>query len=142
MTPREIEDINRRRLASWRHRLSGEHATPLLLVGCGHDHARGAVVLCTMEDGPSERELAAILQGAVNKLLGLGATGRYPDGHTGPDDQGELRAALSLQDTPAGPRVRLDLGKSLSWLSMTAEQAKEIGLRLLQKADQCAARGG
>ncbi len=43
------EEITASRLASWQKKLAAEHATPLLLVGIGHDHVSGQVVLCTPE---------------------------------------------------------------------------------------------
>lgn len=70
MTPEMVRRINRDRLAGWAERLCGEHATPLLLVGCGHDHRQGQVTLCVCEDGPSGRELAEVLRGVASLLEG------------------------------------------------------------------------
>jgi hypothetical protein len=44
------EKITVERLTRWSQRLSKEHATPMLLVGAGHDHKLGQVVVLTCED--------------------------------------------------------------------------------------------
>ena len=58
---------------------------------------------------------------------------KYPHGRTGPDDEGHLAAVLSL-DRPHG-RIRLDFGKSLAWVSMTAAQARAFARELTRLAD-------
>ena len=63
----EINAICDERLGRWTQRLVGEHATPVLLVGVGHDHKEGAVVLCTLED-MSDVELLLFLRGAAHNL--------------------------------------------------------------------------
>lgn len=67
MDSEEIKAICDERLGSWTNRLVGEHATPILLVGVGHDHKKGDLVLCTLED-LDDMELLLFLQGAVHKL--------------------------------------------------------------------------
>ncbi|GAI81422.1 unnamed protein product, partial [marine sediment metagenome] len=41
----EIETIGKERLDKWQQRLIDEHATPVILVGVGHDHRSGQVVV-------------------------------------------------------------------------------------------------
>jgi hypothetical protein len=67
----------------------------------------------------------------IARELGLGATNRYPHGKNAPDDEGELRAGVTLQDE----FIILAFGKPVSWVSMTAANAREIAALLLKKAD-------
>ena len=60
----------------------------------------------------------------------LGATGQYPHGSTGPNDLGELRAAVAIKDG----RVVIDFGKMVRWVSMTPEEALIIAGVLTDKA--------
>lgn len=62
--------------------------------------------------------------------LGLGATGKFPEGRLGPHDEGELKAALCIE----GGKVVLRLGKPVAWLAMTAEQAEGLSALLLKWA--------
>ena len=68
MKPEEIKAIILQRLGSWAPSLEEEHATPILLVGVGHDHKLGQVVLCTTEDMSIE-ETIGFLAGAMAILL-------------------------------------------------------------------------
>jgi hypothetical protein len=68
MTPDKIAEINADRLDRWTKRLLSSHATALVMVGVGHDHKKGQLVLCTTEDGPSNEELAGFLRWAANQL--------------------------------------------------------------------------
>ena len=67
MNSGEVKAICNERLGRWTDRLVGEHATPVLLVGVGHDYKKGALVLCTLED-LDDVELLLFLRGAVHKL--------------------------------------------------------------------------
>ena len=53
------EQITDERLDRWKKRLSESHATPIALIGIGHDHVSGQRVLCTVEHISTEelREL-------------------------------------------------------------------------------------
>jgi len=62
--------------------------------------------------------------------LGAGATGRFPEGSIGPDDEGELKAALMVKDG----RLILLFGKPISWLSFTKDEATVWANGLLEKA--------
>lgn len=46
----ETEQITNDRLNKWKRRLAQSHATPLLLVGVGHDWNIGKLVLCTLDE--------------------------------------------------------------------------------------------
>jgi len=63
----EIETIGRDRLEGWRKRLVDEHSTPILLVGVGHDHRTGQIVLCIPEE-MTDVEVMHFLEGALNML--------------------------------------------------------------------------
>lgn len=62
-----VEAITRDRLAKWTKRLDQEHATPFALVGIGHDHKSGQLVLCVCEDTPLP-EIRDLLQRVVFEL--------------------------------------------------------------------------
>jgi len=63
---------------------------------------------------------------------GLGATGQYPRGHIKEAGQGELKAAFSISNG----LIILNLGKSVSWLSMTAAQARTLANILVYYAEK------
>jgi hypothetical protein len=44
------EQITNERLERWKAKMSASHATPLVLVGVGHDHLSGQLVVCTLEE--------------------------------------------------------------------------------------------
>lgn len=66
------------------------------------------------------------------RTLGLGATGEYPHGSLGPDDQGELRAGLTVKEG----KLVLVFGKEVSWLALTPEEAREMARLLVVRADE------
>lgn len=68
----------------------------------------------------------------VAKEAKLGATGEYPHGTTGPEDQGELKAAVYIRNN----RMFINFGKSLSWLALTKQEALAFGNGLVQKAKE------
>lgn len=70
MTRQEIKAINHSRLLSWAARLSESHATPVVVVGVGHDHESGRVNVVRTEDGPSDEDLAILLRAAADGLDG------------------------------------------------------------------------
>ncbi len=62
-----VKFINDERLGRWKNQLNRRHATPIVLVGVGHDHNSGEVtVLCTEER--TDDELITLLEGAAQKL--------------------------------------------------------------------------
>lgn len=68
----------------------------------------------------------------VAKEKKLGATGEYPHGTTGPEDQGELKAAVYIRDG----RLFINFGKSLSWLALTKREALMFGNGVVRKASE------
>ena len=62
----------------------------------------------------------------------LGATGKYPHGKTGSEDQGELKSAVYIRDN----RLVVNFGKSLSWLSMTKQEAMMFAAGLVRKIEE------
>ena len=65
------------------------------------------------------------------RLFGLGATGEYPHGSLGADDEGELRAGVGIEDG----KVIINFGKPVAWLSITPAGARELAAMLIAKAD-------
>jgi hypothetical protein len=63
----EIEKICRDRLDRWIQNLVKEHATPVVLVGVGHDDQSGKVVICTTEE-MSQEDIGLFLVGAIKEL--------------------------------------------------------------------------
>lgn len=68
MESTEIETIGRDRLDGWLKRLVEEHATPLILIGVGHDHKGGEAVLLTVEE-MTDLEIAEFLHGVLSKFV-------------------------------------------------------------------------
>jgi hypothetical protein len=64
-----IEAIVHTRLKSWANDLIELHATPVLLVGVGHDENKGQIQLCTCKEVTNE-QIRAILQAAIRGLDG------------------------------------------------------------------------
>ena len=64
MTASEVGDITRDRLKGWARLLVDSHATPFAVVGCGHDHNSGQVVLCIPDDVPVA-DIVTLLEGAL-----------------------------------------------------------------------------
>jgi hypothetical protein len=61
------EAITEERLARWKKRLAESHATPVALIGIGHDHVSRQRVLCTVEDIPLD-QLRELLLGIARDL--------------------------------------------------------------------------
>jgi hypothetical protein len=61
-----------------------------------------------------------------------GATGRFPDGKARPNDQGELRVALSIDR--AKNLVVFDFGKEVAWLSLPPDAARALAVLLFKNA--------
>lgn len=78
-----------------------------------------------MVDGTDDYE-------ALMKRLKLGATGKFPEGKLNENDQGELRAALIVNQG----RLVLLFGKPVEFLAMTKEQAIAMGQGLIKKAQE------
>jgi len=69
MTEDTIRTITTGRLSGWADKLVSDHATPALLIGFGHDHRSGDVVLCCVED-LSDEDVRDLLRGLLRKLGG------------------------------------------------------------------------
>ncbi len=68
MTREEINKICDQRLALWTIKMIQEHATPLLMIGIGHDQSSGKVSIYTVEDMADEHIIQA-LQFALGELI-------------------------------------------------------------------------
>ena len=70
MTADEIRAVCAERLAGrWTERMLQTHATPVCLIGVGHDHAQGQIVIATMEDPEvTDQMIAAFLRWAAVQL--------------------------------------------------------------------------
>jgi hypothetical protein len=67
MTAEKIREICRNRIELWIEELVKAHATPALLLGVGHDHARGEIALICVEN-LSDQELQEFLTFALVEL--------------------------------------------------------------------------
>lgn len=67
----DVKKITGARLSRWGNKLISEHATPALLLGIGHDHVSGRIILCVTEDR-SDTELIAFLEAAIIALKNPG----------------------------------------------------------------------
>jgi len=69
------------------------------------------------------REVIEKLKAATKKIgMPLGATDRFTDGALTPDDEGELRFAVTAQ----GGKVILAFGKSIEWIGLTPRIARQL----------------
>jgi hypothetical protein len=66
------------------------------------------------------------------KDLGLGATGRFPEGKLTKDDQGEIKIGITVKDD----KIVIAFGKPVEWIGFTREQAIQIGETLINRARQ------
>ncbi len=66
----------------------------------------------------------------LKKKLNLGATGAFPDGKINPNDEGEIRIAVSSQ----GGVIRIDFGKPVTWIGFNANEAKSLAALLMRHA--------
>lgn len=62
----------------------------------------------------------------------LGATGRFPEGKIREDDEGELRAAIGVNNG----QVVIDFGKSVAWLSLPPDAARNLALTLAKQVSR------
>jgi hypothetical protein len=64
-----VEAITKERLDRWAKRMKESHATPLLLIGVGHDQVSGQIVICTLDEPElSNDKLRAFLKYALKEL--------------------------------------------------------------------------
>lgn len=67
MNEAQISEICTERLGRWQKKLEGEHATPVLLMGVGHDHNKGKLVVVVTEDC-DDAQLYLWLAGALGEI--------------------------------------------------------------------------
>lgn len=68
MNDDRIRQICKDRLAMWTEDLVGDHATPLLLLGLGHDHKQGTISIHTNQE-VKEDDMIAWIAMALDRLL-------------------------------------------------------------------------
>jgi hypothetical protein len=61
----------------------------------------------------------------------FGATGKFPQGQLGPDDEGELRIGIAHDSKGT---VLINFGKEVSWLGMPPPVAIEFAKQILKHA--------
>ena len=67
----DVQAITSARLADWGVDCVRAHATPILLLGVGHDHANGELHLVTLEDKTMDRAtIVAFLKRAIDLIEG------------------------------------------------------------------------
>lgn len=65
----------------------------------------------------------------------LGATGEFPDGKLGPEDEGELALEVSC-----GPGiVKLDFGKKVRWIALSPADAANLAMMIIAHAQRASA---
>ena len=64
----------------------------------------------------------------------IGATGRFPYGDLGKEDEGEL--AMAIAADPQHGVVRMLFGKPVGWLALPAGHARQLGAMLTEKANE------
>lgn len=62
-----VESINRERLTRWKAQLNRHNCTPMVLVGVGHAHKEGELIVLTTEERTDE-EILLFLMGAIQSL--------------------------------------------------------------------------
>jgi hypothetical protein len=63
----------------------------------------------------------------------LGATGNFPQGKLNPEDEGEIKVGVLVQDG----KVILAFGKPIAWMGMDPPQARALAEALRQRSYQC-----
>jgi len=61
----------------------------------------------------------------------LGPTGQFPDGKIDPNDEGELKLAIGIQNN----NVILDFGTQVMWIGLGKEDALAIAESLIKHAN-------
>lgn len=70
-------------------------------------------------------------QEPMNKELGLGPTGQFPEGKLHQSDEGEIKLAIGHKEG----KVVIDFGSQVTWIGFTPNQAEEIAALILKHAD-------
>lgn len=66
----QLGEITRSRLARWTDKLDLENATPVMLLGVGHDHKSGQLVICVPDEPQFNNALVRDFLLAALRLLG------------------------------------------------------------------------
>lgn len=62
----------------------------------------------------------------------LGATGEFPDGRLGSNDEGEIRFGVAADKG----QVVLNFGKPVAWIASPPEYVRALAMSLLEAADK------
>ena len=62
----------------------------------------------------------------------FGATGRFPRGTLNESDEGELQMGVTVKSGT----VILVFGKSVAWLGLTPQIARDLAANLIERADE------
>lgn len=92
---------------------------------------REEVLSCAREKQISLEWLVNLYRRGFNAKMG--ATGEFPFGRLGRDDQGELTVAMKA-DHRQGV-IRLEFGKPVAWLALPATHARHMAKLLMEHAD-------
>lgn len=68
-----------------------------------------------------------------HSLEQIGPTGKFPQGKITEHDQGQLAVAIAT-DKKKGI-IQIEFGTSLTWLGLTADDARAFANQLLERAD-------
>ena len=68
MNDDRIRQICKDRLAMWTDDLVGDHATPVLLLGVGHDDKKGNISICTVQEMDPDK-ITFFLAQALDRLM-------------------------------------------------------------------------
>lgn len=64
--------------------------------------------------------------------LGLGATGKFPEGKLNHNDEGGIMIGLTTKDG----KVVMDFGKATHWIGFTKEEARKLGEALIRRSEE------
>ena len=71
-------------------------------------------------------------EGLMPKHPKFGATGKFPEGKLGPDDEGEL--TLGIAADPKNNIVRIEFGKPVAWVGLPPDKAIQFANVIIAKA--------
>lgn len=66
-----------------------------------------------------------------NESEPFGATGKFPEGKLVEHDEGEIQFGIWIEHN----KVVMDFGKSVRWIGMSKEQARELGESLIKESE-------
>jgi hypothetical protein len=67
----------------------------------------------------------------MSKKIKLGSTGEFPRGKLSVDDEGGLQIAVYEKDKT----VIVNFGKSVDWIGLDRDTARQLGQSLIEKAN-------